>query len=104
MIGSVLEVEWDDAEREWMLALEHHEATDLCQLCGMPKSICRSYEIDGMVSVTSERCHVSAAIARKRRADERGDLDLPETMAYSASIYDPTDDDPSRSHAWLTAP
>ena len=91
MIGSVLEVEWDDAEREWMLALEHHEAADLCQLCGMPRAVCRSYEIDGMVAVDSERCHVSAAIARKRRSDERDGLDLPETMAYSASIYDPND-------------
>jgi hypothetical protein len=72
-----------------MLALEHHEQADLCQLCGMPKTVCRSFETDGMVSVTSERCHVAAAIARKRRADERADLDLPETMAYSASLYDP---------------
>jgi hypothetical protein len=55
----------------------------------MPRSVCRSYEIDGMVAVDSERCHVSAAIARKRRSDERDGLDLPETMAYSASIYDP---------------
>lgn len=72
-----------------MLALEHHKRTDLCQLCGMPKKICRAYETDGLVYATSERCHVAAAIARRRRADEQAEIDLPETLAYTASLNPP---------------
>lgn len=72
-----------------MLALEHHKAVDLCRLCGMPKSICRSPETDGAVYVTAERCHIAAAIGRRRRVDEKGDLDMPDTMAYEASLNPP---------------
>jgi len=89
MIGSVLEPEWDDVERAWMLAREHYRQVDQCQVCGMPKAICRSIETDGMVAVDSERCHVSAAIARKQRADQQAEMDLPETLAYEARMHQP---------------
>jgi hypothetical protein len=83
-----VEPEWDDVEREWMLARQHYRDVTLCHLCGMPREVCRAYDTDGMVSVTTERCHFAAAVARARRANEQAEIDLPETLAYEARLMD----------------
>lgn len=86
LISSQLEVEWDDTERDWMLALQHHRTEVTCHLCGLPKSVCRDYETDGHVLVEFERCHVSAALARKQKANADADMEFPESLAYSAGV------------------
>lgn len=86
LVSSQPDVEFDDAEREWFKALKHYREVTTCRLCGLPKSVCRDYDTDGRVVVDSERCHVTAAILRRQRADERAELDLPESMSYDAHV------------------
>lgn len=38
------EIEWDEAEREWMIALQRFENSQVCPLCGMPKDFCHDEE------------------------------------------------------------
>ncbi len=38
--GYTPETEWDETEREWMLALDDYEHS-LCPQCGMPISVCQ---------------------------------------------------------------
>lgn len=86
MVSSKPEVEWDDVELAWMSALEAHEADVLCPLCGIPKEICRAYDTDGNVDIEFERCHVTAALGRKQRANHDSKMEIPESLAYSVSI------------------
>lgn len=61
------EVEWDEQERAWMLALAAHRAT-LCPLCGRPLSVCTDPASEGRWTVAPPtRCHASTAIARARK-------------------------------------
>lgn len=70
-----------------MLARQHYRDTHLCSLCGMPKETCRAYETDGFVQVDWQRCHVTAAIARKQRANQKDEtVEVPESLVYSAAI------------------
>ena len=39
IVGYTPEPEWDETERDWMLALDDYEHT-LCPECGMPVSVC----------------------------------------------------------------
>lgn len=89
LLSSHPEPEWDATEREWFHALKDYRESLLCPLCGMPKTVCRARERDGAVSVESERCHVTAAMARRKRADQQAEMDLPESLAYSASLKSP---------------
>lgn len=71
LIESRPEPEWDDAEREWMLALEdvrRKEEAERCHLCGMPRKVCRARGTERALTVESERCHVTTAVARARSA------------------------------------
>lgn len=79
MVSSRPEVEWDETEQQWMLALEAWENEELCPMCGWPKEICQapSAEFDLRVPPPT-RCHVTTAI---RRAQE-------ERQAASSGKYD----------------
>ena len=70
-----------------MLARDHYREATLCALCGLPKTTCRAYATDGHVQVAVERCHVTAAIVRKQRANQKDEtVEVPESLAYSAVI------------------
>ncbi|MGW8565653.1 hypothetical protein [Isoptericola sp. NPDC055881] len=72
MVTSWPEVEWDDTEREWMLALAEWEASEVCPLCGWPKDVCQAREAEFGIDVPPPvRCHVTTAIriAQKARAE-----------------------------------
>ena len=89
-MSSTVEPEWDDLERDWMLARQHYRDANLCSLCGMPKEICRSIDTDGFVQVEAQRCHITAAIARKQRANHKDEtVEVPESLVYSAAIKTP---------------
>lgn len=55
-------IEWDETEREWMLALEEYENTALCPMCGMPITFCHDYlKVDNTFEKAKvETCFVSA--------------------------------------------
>lgn len=86
-MSSTPDVEWDDIERQWMEGRQYYYDVILCPLCGLPKEVCRAYETDGFVSVEAERCHVTAAIARKQRANQKDEtVEVPESLTYTAEI------------------
>lgn len=69
VISSRPEPEWDDTEREWVLALadlRRREESERCHLCGLPKVVCRSKATENQVAVDLERCHVTTAMAKTR--------------------------------------
>lgn len=73
LVSSQPEVEWDDTEREWMLALESWENDELCPLCGWPKDVCQDPQTENLVQVPlPTRCHITTAIKRKQEARAAG--------------------------------
>lgn len=71
LIASRPEVEWDETERDWMLALDAWEASEVCPLCGWPREICQARETENLLEVPLPiRCHVTTAI--KRAQESRG--------------------------------
>lgn len=73
MVTSRPEVEWDDTEREWMLALAEWEATEVCPMCGWPKDVCQARESENALEVPPPtRCHVVTAIRRAQEARQSG--------------------------------
>lgn len=62
MVGSHLEVEWDETERQWMLALAEWRDKHLCPMCGWPKEICQDPANEGQFDAAGYRCHVTTAL------------------------------------------
>jgi hypothetical protein len=60
------EPEWDDAERDWMLALAQYEAS-LCPNCGRPISVCTdpANEMRWQAPMPT-RCHATTAVLRQQ--------------------------------------
>jgi len=70
MIRSVTttEPEWDDAERDWMLALAEYEAT-LCPRCGRPIEVCTNPANEMRFRVPlPTRCHATTAVLQTQEA------------------------------------
>lgn len=84
LVSSRPEVEWDDTEQGWMLALERWRTERLCPLCGYPKDVCQApeftyrYDVDAPV-----RCRVTTAI---RQAQRGGDYADPDALIFQASV------------------
>lgn len=77
MVASRPEVEWDDTERGWFLALADYRAT-LCPLCGGPRDECMSPEAEtAYEAALPVRCHKTTALRRgqKARQDKPGEHD-----------------------------
>ncbi len=78
------EVEWDETEVAWMLALAEYE-DGLCPRCGMPREICQAPESEGRVTVPPpSRCHVTTAIlgAQKGYAEN----EHPTALSFEATV------------------
>lgn len=76
-------MEWDEAEREWMLALQRYENSQICPLCGMPKSICHDEEtVSEMFSRGAvETCFVSAMRERAvQKFNDSGTVETPHSQ------------------------
>ena len=69
LVSSSPEVEWDDTERAWMLALEQYRTEVLCPCgCGWPKEISQ----DPMTEFTRRvpeptRCHIRTGLAKAQQ-------------------------------------
>lgn len=37
-------MEWDETEREWIIALQTYENQHICPLCGMDRDFCHDYK------------------------------------------------------------
>lgn len=65
------EPEWDDTEREWMLALDDYEST-LCPSCGMPIDQCSTPDAEFRIHADAHICWATAhqqAAARQWREE-----------------------------------
>lgn len=69
LVSSRPEVEWDETERAWMLALETWKSERLCPLCGQPREVCQAPETEFALEVPlPTRCHVTTAVRRAQEA------------------------------------
>lgn len=76
MVSSRPEVEWDEVERGWMLALAEWR-DGLCPLCGGPREECSSIDNENAYTVPPpSRCHKTTALERAQQA-RRGDSGKP---------------------------
>lgn len=78
------EVEWDDQQRLWMLALAHYEAT-LCK-CGHSLQDTTSDQLD-WVSGLPDECQACTALARAERAFEKRAGNDDNRIPAEALIY-----------------
>lgn len=82
------EVEWDDGQRMWMLALAHYEAS-LCRKCGHDLHDTTSGDDTVMwLAETPIECASCSALARAerkftKRQQNDGDPTPPEAMIYT---------------------
>jgi hypothetical protein len=76
MVSSRPEVEWDDTERAWMLALATWRDDEVCPLCGWPKDVCRDPMSEWSLEATLPvRCHVLTKIKQAQAGRESGKFD-----------------------------
>lgn len=83
------EVEWDDTEQAWALALGSWRDEHLCPLCGWPKEICQDPANDGRFEALGYRCHVTTAIRRAQDAARNpgdGVVAMPHQDAVTYSV------------------
>lgn len=84
MVSSRPEVEWDETERAWMLALDEYEA-GLCPMCGLPSELCQDPSAEGRAEAGLPiRCHVTTA--RIQRQDEYADVKQGGALIYTAGL------------------
>lgn len=86
LVASRPEVEWDDTERAWMLALEEYRSDLLCECgCGFPKKISQAPETEFSVEVPPPtRCHIRTALAADQKAAE--DRPTPEGLIWGVRL------------------
>lgn len=76
-------VEWDDVEREWMLALQAYETSVKCPRCGMPTDLCHDEErvSELFVGAGVETCFVSEMQEKAlRKFSASGTVEAPESQ------------------------
>lgn len=84
MVSSRPEVEWDDTEQGWMLALEKWRTERLCPLCGYPKDVCQAPEFTYRYDVNAPvRCRVTTAIRQAQRGKEFPD---PDALIFQTTV------------------
>ena len=90
MVSSRPEVEWDETEQDWMLALETWERDEVCPMCGWPKEICQAREAETMLEVPPPtRCHVTTAVKRAQDARaQQGGGKHDDALIWGAQLKD----------------
>ncbi|MDF7665734.1 hypothetical protein [Bifidobacterium sp. ESL0745] len=77
------DVEWDETEREWMLALQEYEASFKCPRCGMPIEFCHDQDkVEAVFSGAGvETCFVSEMQEKAlRKFSESGIVEAPDSQ------------------------
>lgn len=83
MIASIPEVEWDDNEREWMLALAAYRAS-LCPVCGNPRAECMDPAAEnGFTVPPPARCHRATALKRAQKDRQESPGEHDDALAWS---------------------
>lgn len=85
--ASYPEVEWDETERAWMLALAAWRARHVCGLCGMPREVCQDPDAEFALEVAlPTRCHVTTAILRAKAARARAPGEHDDALLWGAQL------------------
>lgn len=73
LIESVPEPEWDESQRDAMIALQRYRETEQCPKCGGPKWVCQSAEAESAYEAGDPvRCHITTAILRAQKDYSEG--------------------------------
>jgi len=81
---TVTEPEWDDDERDYMLALAAWEAS-LCPVCGGPAEECQAPDADRRFKgVPPVRCHRTDAV--RRFQEKSSTYPRPEALIWHAEV------------------
>lgn len=91
MVSSRPEVEWDETERAWMIALAEWESTEVCPMCGWPKDVCQARDTENNLTVPPPtRCHVVTAIRRAQEArPSSGTSKHDDALIWAAQVKNP---------------
>lgn len=82
MVASRPEVEWDETERGWMIALVRYRQT-LCPLCGGPRDECQSAEAENAYEGTLPvRCHKTTAMKRAQESRKDSPGEHPDALLW----------------------
>lgn len=88
LISSSPEVEWDETEQNWMLALQDYRDS-LCPLCGGPTEICQSSDLNVVNSIRARhpvRCNVTTVVDIAQNADGADKYPQPRALLWGAEI------------------
>lgn len=86
-MSSQAEPEWDDVERDWMLALEDYRRNVLCPCgCGYPAEVSQDPMTEFRAYAGPVRCHVRTALVRAQK-DQQG-VPHPEGRLWVAKLRD----------------
>ena len=73
LIESTPETEWDESQRDAMLALQRYRETEQCPKCGGPKWLCQSPEAENAYAAGDPvRCHITTVIMEAQRGYSEG--------------------------------
>lgn len=98
---TTVDSEWDDEQRERMLALTLHER-ELCA-CGWPRRLCRDPETHFRI-VEDEPCQIEAGLARYSRLAQHNDQMTHKHADLDNKPGAPHPGDGRRAHVELAAP
>lgn len=88
--ASSREVEWDEEQRDLMVALQEFRDTKVCPLCGGLKKFCRDMATERLIEPTVERCYVASRIeaAQDEESADNVKVQQPKGRAWGARMKD----------------
>jgi hypothetical protein len=88
LAASTLEVEWDEEQRDLMIALQEYRAS-LCPLCGWRREICGNSKNSHLIEIpTPERCYVATnlEVAKDRETANGAVVQQPSARLWGARL------------------
>jgi hypothetical protein len=89
-VSSRPEVEWDEVEQTWMLALQYYR-DGLCPACGRPVDVCQNPDNEmKWTSPPPVRCHATTAVRERQDAQTSGKVKPrhADALLYRAELKD----------------
>jgi hypothetical protein len=75
--------EWPAGDVELLADYRRWSRSELCPLCGMPKSVCQDKQMEGRLTVAQNRCHVTTATREARERWRQAKGRTPEGVVWS---------------------
>lgn len=89
--ASSREVEWDEEQRDLMVALQEFRDTKICPLCGGLKKFCGDSATERLIEPTVVRCYVASRIEaeRDKESAENVKVQQPSGRTWGARMKSP---------------